>query len=101
MPVKTNREYRNLNMLLPKTDESNAFKVSGYAMKYEPYVMFERDGVKVFEEITKDAIMQADMSDIIMQYDHSGRVLARQSNKSLKVTPDERGLFIEADLSGS
>ena len=41
------------------------------------------------------------MSDIIMQYDHQGRVLARKSNGSLIVEPNEKGLFICADLSKS
>lgn len=34
-----------------------------------------------------------------MQYDHTGRVLARQSNETLIVEPDEKGLFVCADLS--
>lgn len=41
------------------------------------------------------------MSDIIMQYDHQGRVLARKSNGSLIVEPNDEGLFVCADLSKS
>ena len=41
------------------------------------------------------------MSDIIMQFDHVGDVLARQSNGTLIVEPDEHGLFMAADLSKS
>ena len=41
------------------------------------------------------------MSDVIMQYDHEGRVFARISNNTLTVTPDERGLLIEANLGGT
>ena len=41
------------------------------------------------------------MSDVIMQYDHSGKVLARTSNKTLNVETDERGLLMYADLSKS
>ena len=33
-----------------------------------------------------------------MQYDHEGRVFARQSNKSLIIEPNDQGLFIAADL---
>lgn len=36
-----------------------------------------------------------------MQYDHQGRVFARISNKTLTVSTDEKGLFIEADLGGT
>ena len=41
------------------------------------------------------------MSDVIMQFDHSGKVFARMSNGTLVVEPDEHGLFIAADLSSS
>ena len=41
------------------------------------------------------------MSDIIMQYDHEGKVMARKSNQTLIVEPNEDGLFICADLSKS
>ena len=36
-----------------------------------------------------------------MQYDHEGRVFARTGNNTLTVTPDEKGLFITADLGGT
>jgi len=39
------------------------------------------------------------MSDVIMQYDHEGRVFARQSNGTLLLIPDHKGLLIAADLS--
>lgn len=41
------------------------------------------------------------MSDIILQYDHEGKVHARISNKTLIAEPDQNGLFICADLSKS
>lgn len=41
------------------------------------------------------------MSDVIMQYDHQGKVLARKSNNTLIVEADNKGLFICADLSKS
>ena len=34
-----------------------------------------------------------------MQYDHEGRVFARQSNNTLILEPDVKGLFVAADLS--
>lgn len=62
-------------------------------------MLYEVDGIKVYERIDQNAFNGADMSDVIMQYDHQGRVMARQSNGSLIITPDERGLFMCADLS--
>lgn len=51
--------------------------------------------------IDRHALDGADMKDIIMQYDHSGKVFARKSNNTLIVEPDNYGLFICADLSKS
>ena len=48
--------------------------------------------------IEAHAVDGADLSDVIFQYNHSGRVFARQSNKSLIVQPDNTGLFMCADL---
>lgn len=55
----------------------------------------------MYEQIDKNALQGADLSDVIMQYDHTGRVLARQSNNSLIVEADDTGLFVAADLSNS
>lgn len=77
------------------------FYVEGYATTYEPYELYEIDGIKYYEQIDRNAFIGADMSDVIMQYDHEGRVLARQSNGSLIVEPSDDGLFICADLSHS
>lgn len=64
-------------------------------------MLYEMDGVKVYEQIDRNALNGADMSDVIMQYDHEGRVLARQSNGSLVIESDDTGLFVAADLSKS
>jgi len=63
--------------------------------------LYEWDGVQYFEEIDRHALDGADLSDVIMQYDHQGKVLARLSNGTLGIEPDDNGLFIYADLSKS
>lgn len=73
--------------------------VEGYAARYEPYVLFyDPDGEPVYERFERGCFDECDMSDIIYQYDHSGRVFARTSNGSLIVEPNEDGLFMAADL---
>lgn len=57
--------------------------------------------MEVREVIDKNAFDDTDMSDVIMQYDHKGRVFARTRNNTLTVKPDDKGLFIEADLGGT
>jgi HK97 family phage prohead protease len=97
MPVKPNREYRDLFSVIPSEDD---YVVEGYATTFnQPYVLYEIDGVKYYEEIDARALDEADLSDVIMQYDHEGRVFARTSNGTLNLTPDEKGFKIKADLS--
>lgn len=78
--------------------------VEGYAARYEPYVLFysyDENGneIPVYERFERGCFASADMSDVIMQYDHAGKVLARTSNSSLIVEADDTGLFFAADLS--
>lgn len=72
--------------------------VEGYAARYEPYILYEDEDGPIYERFEPGCFEGADMSDVIMQYDHAGKVLARQSNGTLIVEPDENGLFFAADL---
>ena len=74
--------------------------VDGYAALYEPYVLYyDYQNNPVYERFERGCFDDCDMSDIIMQYDHEGKVLARNSNGSLVVEADDTGLFFAADLS--
>ena len=78
----------------------DACVVMGYAATYEPYPLFlAADGVEWRERIAPDAFAGTDLSDVIFQYDHAGRIYARTTNGSLETVPDGRGLRIWADLS--
>ena len=108
MPMVKDRVYRTMiqPLLLPLgTKEKRIdtdFYVEGYATTFDkPYLLYEYDGQKYFERIDRNALVGADMSDVIMQYDHAGKVLARLSNKTLGVEVTESGLFVFADLSKS
>lgn len=104
MPVVKEREYRALAAPLMATNTNKRidteYYVEGYATTFnQPYTLWEfEDGTKYYEMIDRHALDNADMSDVIMQYDHEGRVFARQSNKSLIIEPNDQGLFIAADL---
>ena len=79
--------------------ESNYY-VEGYAARYEPYVLFyDADNQPIYGRFEPGCFDACDMSDIVMQYDHQGKVLARTSNGSLLVDVDGQGLFCAADLS--
>lgn len=102
MPIKNDREYRNMVEVEIKESEDDRMIVRGYASTFnEPYTLYEDDDHRVKEVVDSEAFRNTDMRDVIMQYDHMGRVFARTSNNTLTVTPDERGLLIEADLGGT
>ena len=77
------------------------YYVEGYATTFEdPYVLWEYDWVQYKEVIDRHALDGADLSDVIMQYDHGGRVFARTGkSNTLLIEPQEHGLFMAADLS--
>lgn len=103
MPIKSNREYRNMTMEIRELeDQPDAMIVRGYASTFdEPYTLYEDDNWRLEEVVDRNAFANTDMADVIMQYDHEGRVFARNKNNTLTVTPDDHGLLIEANLGGT
>lgn len=101
MPVKSDREYRTMTMAAAD-QEVEGMIVRGYATTFDaPYTLYEDKDIVLREIIDHDALKDADMGDVIMQYDHEGRVFARTSNNTLTVEADAHGLQMEADLSGT
>lgn len=106
MAVKSDREYRDMTMEVRTAENEEAPEerkvVTGYASTFnEPYTLYENEDWRFNEVVDARAFDNTDMSDVILQYDHCGRVFARISNNTLTVTPDEKGLLIEADLGGT
>ena len=110
MPMKTNeREYRDFTLEIEtrdgigESDQQEERKVvRGYASTFdEPYVLMDSADFELLEQVDAHAFDEADMSDVIFQYNHEGRVFARVKNGTLRVQPDDRGLAIEADLGGT
>ena len=76
--------------------------VEGYATTFnQPYRLCGDEQITVNEQIDRGAFAETDMSDVIMQYDHQGRVFARMSNGTLQLSQDDHGLKILADLGGT
>ena len=101
MPVKSDREYRNMTMAVREDAEERKI-VTGYASTFdEPYKLYSGEGFELWETVDRTAFDETDMADVIMQYDHQGRVFARTRNNTLTVRSDEKGLYIEADLGGT
>jgi len=106
MPAKPHeRQYRSLQT--PLAPVSNGVErrfdtdcyVEGYASTFnDPYMLYKFGDVEYWEVIDPDAFRDCDMSDVIFQLNHEGRVFARMSNNTLVVEPQLHGLFTAADL---
>lgn len=98
--IENGRTYRDMEVRA--LSDNDGYIVEGYASTFnDPYLLFKEEGYEVYEQVDKDAFAKTDMSDVIMQYDHEGRVFARMSNNTLVVSPDDIGLHIRADLGGT
>lgn len=93
------REYRNMAFEVREDGNEPSFLVEGYASTFEPYKLFEMDGVPIFEQIEPTAFDEADMNDVVYRIDHEGRVYARASAGTIKLDIDEHGLHHITDLS--
>lgn len=110
MPVVKDREYRQMALPLATAATGAAkrfdteYYVEGFATTFDtPYLLYEYEGMQFFEEVDRNALDGADLSDVIMQYDHAGMVyarnkMARSKPPSLLIEPQESGLFIAANL---
>lgn len=99
-----NREYRMMNPMEIQTEQKKLDSecyVEGYATTFGKYVLFDGEDGPIYEEFRKENFANTDMTDIIMQYDHTGNVMARQRNNTLIVEVDDNGIKIAADLSKS
>lgn len=105
MPMKPNeREYRDFTLAVVSDEAAEQEKkiVRGYASVFNhPYTLYEDRDMVIQEQVSETAFNDADMGDVILQYNHEGRVFARTKNGTLTVTPDKKGLAIQADLGGT
>lgn len=103
------RMYRYMNSFEVRANENGSDEMiaEGYATTFnEPYELRQWDDwdgyrVHFVEVIDPDAFKETDMSDVIMQYNHEGRVFARTSNNTLLLKTDNHGLFVRANLGGT
>lgn len=104
--IERGRQYRNALEFTAETREKEDGKrdmiVEGHACTFdEPYLLWADDMFEVREQVAAGAFDNCDMSDVIMQYNHEGRVCARNRNSTLTVNVDAKGLFIRANLGGT
>lgn len=97
--MKAGREYRNLAEF--RAEDNEDYVVTGYASTFnEPYLLWRDGTYTVREQVDPHAFDETDMTDVIMQYDHVGRVFARKSNGTLELSVDDHGLKIDRAYLG-
>lgn len=102
--IDNGREYRSMRMDIADAED---YMVVGYATTFDdPYHLYntkDKEGkdIEVREVVSRSAFDETDMSDVIFQYDHEGRVFARLSNKTMELKADEHGLLVRAYLGGT
>lgn len=98
--IKSGIQYRD--MQLRAADQAASMIVEGYATTYnQPYLLWGDGEEELWEEIDARACDHADMSDVIFQVNHEGRVFARTRNDTLTIGSDAVGLHTLADLTNS
>lgn len=106
--LEADRQFRSMELrAIANEGENKEYRVSGYACMFEkPFVLGsfrDWDGVQyeIREQVARDAFAGCDMSDVIFNLNHEGRVFARLSNNTLKLTTDDTGLCVDAYLGGT
>ena len=97
------REYRmTMSVRAAQEAQDESYIVEGYATTFNDlYALCTYGNYTLQERIDPHAFDECDMSDVIMQFDHEGRVYARTRNNTLTLRIDSKGLFIVADLGGT
>ena len=92
--ISKDREYRSFDF------SAEELRVDGMPVVFEtPTLIAEIDGVKFYEVIDRNALNDANMSDVVLNIDHQGKPAAKTKNKTLELRLSNEGLFMSADLS--
>lgn len=96
--ITKDRNYRQFEIRLGETEN----RVEGYAAVFDQEtVMYEYDGIEYKEVIDRNAFTGTKMQDVVLNFNHGGKPVARTKNNTLEVRVDDIGLFVSADLSGT
>lgn len=97
--ISKDREYRAFEM---RSTDDGELVVEGYAAIFDaPTVLYSYDGIDYIEVISKEAFRDTAMSDVVMNYNHQGKPVARTKNTTLTLSIDDIGLKIRANLDGT
>lgn len=95
------RDFKIGNIEIRKDENTNTEEmiVTGVPCVFDnETVLYKSKYYELREKIDKNAFDEADMTDVIFNYNHGGRVYAKIRNKSLTLSVKKDGLHMEAKL---
>lgn len=96
--ISKDRNYRSFEI---RASEEGAF-VEGYALVFDTAeTMYEYNGIAYKEQIKSGALNGTQMQDVVLNFNHGGKPVARTKNGTLDLRVEPKGLFVRADLSGT
>jgi HK97 family phage prohead protease len=102
--IKKGRDFRTFASFEIRAagEEGSELYVEGIACVFNrETVLWEYDGIEYKELVDAGAFSSADMSDVIFNYNHGGKVMARTRNRTLQLEIKQDGLHIRARLDGT
>ena len=81
--------------------EEEKMVVEGYPIVFDKEAFIGADEWGWFEKVDRHAFDNADMSDVVLRYNHNDLgfvILARTRNGSLTLSVDDKGVFMHAEL---
>lgn len=96
------RSFQTFELRAKEESEENLSDliIEGIACVFDSETtLFEWNGVEYKEKVDKGAFADADISDVIFNYNHGGRVYARTRNDSLHLEVKEDGLHVLIKLN--
>lgn len=92
-----NKEIRTATLPFTRSEGDNCVKIQGYAAVFDEVT----DIGGIFNEVIRKGAFSSALErndDVVLLIDHIGLPLARTRSNTLKLSEDEKGLFIEAEL---
>jgi HK97 family phage prohead protease len=93
--ITKNREYRNFDF-----DTNEEMKLTGIPVVFNAEtVLYEINEIQYKEVISRNALDNADLTDVVLNIDHMGKPAAKTKNNTLRLEIRDEGLYMEADLA--
>lgn len=101
LPKEIRLNPKLLNVEQRAEGEEETMIVEGYPIVFDKEAFIGAPDWGWFEKVDKKAFDNADMSDVVLRYNHNDLgfvILARTRNNSLQLKVDDKGVFMHAEL---